>query len=96
MARAELAALVGAFVGELELLDRLLGRVLYDVEFRARLTRVSRGKHIEKPMQPEAGRRLWDWSFTEFREMVLRATWTALGVRRAVPANQPLDDRFFR
>jgi len=42
------------------------------------------------------GRRLWEWSFTEFNEMVLRAAWTALGVRRAVPANQPLDDRFFR
>jgi hypothetical protein len=42
------------------------------------------------------GRRLWGWSFTEFCEMVVRAAWTALGVRRAVPANQPLDDRFFR
>jgi IS4 transposase len=40
-------------------------------------------------------RRLWQWSFTEFCEMVLRTVWTALGVRRAVPANQPLDDRFF-
>jgi len=45
---------------------------------------------------PAAGRRLWRWSFTEFCEMVLRAAWTALGVRRSVPANQPLDDRFFR
>jgi hypothetical protein len=42
------------------------------------------------------GRRLWEWSFIEFCEMVLRSVWTALGVRRAVPANQPLDDRFFR
>ena len=42
------------------------------------------------------GRRLWQWSFTEFCEMTLRAAWTALGVRRSVPANQPLDDRFFR
>jgi hypothetical protein len=42
------------------------------------------------------GRRLWEWSFIEFCEMVIRAAWTALGVRRAVPANQPLDDRFFR
>jgi len=41
------------------------------------------------------GRRLWDWSFTEFCEMVLRAVWTALGVRRAVPVNKPPDDRFF-
>ncbi|PHQ45743.1 hypothetical protein DJ68_11255, partial [Halorubrum sp. C3] len=40
------------------------------------------------------GRRLWQWSFTEFCEMVLRAAWTALGTRRSVPANQPLDDRF--
>jgi len=37
---------------------------------------------------PAAGRRLWRWSFTEFCEMVLRAAWTALGVRRSVPANQ--------
>jgi hypothetical protein len=42
------------------------------------------------------GRRLWQWSFTEFCEMVLRAAWTALGVRRSIPANQPLDNRFFR
>ncbi|EMA09972.1 hypothetical protein C435_21035, partial [Haloarcula marismortui ATCC 33799] len=42
------------------------------------------------------GRRLLQWSFTEFYEMTLRAAWTALGVRRSVPANQPLDDRFFR
>ncbi|MFC7200656.1 ISH3 family transposase [Halospeciosus flavus] len=42
------------------------------------------------------GRRLWPWSFREFCEMVVRAAWTALGVRRAVPANQPLDGRFFR
>jgi len=42
------------------------------------------------------GRRLLEWPFTEFCEMVLRAAWTALGVRRAVPANQPLDSRFFR
>lgn len=42
------------------------------------------------------GRRLWRWPFTEFCEMVTRAVWTALGVRRAVPANRPLDDRFRR
>jgi len=42
------------------------------------------------------GRRLWQWSFTEFCEMMLRAAWTALGVRRSVPADQPLDNRFFR
>ncbi|SNR57847.1 ISH3 family transposase [Halorubrum vacuolatum] len=42
------------------------------------------------------GRRLLEWSFVEFCRMVLRAVWTALGVRRAVPANQPLNSRFFR
>ena len=42
------------------------------------------------------GRRLWDWSFWEFCEMVLRAVWTALSVRRAVPANRTPDERFFR
>jgi len=41
------------------------------------------------------GRHLWDWSFIEFYEMVLRAAWTVLGVRRSVPANQSLDERFF-
>jgi hypothetical protein len=42
------------------------------------------------------GRRLWRWPFTEFCEMVTRAVWTALGVRRAIPANRPPDDRFYR
>jgi hypothetical protein len=42
------------------------------------------------------GRHLWEWSFIEFCEMVLRATWTVLGVRRSFPANQALDERFFR
>ena len=42
------------------------------------------------------GRHLWEWSFIEFCEMVLRAAWTALGIRRSVPANQALDERFFR
>jgi len=51
----ELAALVGAFIGEPELLDHLLGRILYEVEFRAGLIRVRRWKRIEKPMQPEHG-----------------------------------------
>ncbi|WP_142860910.1 ISH3 family transposase [Salinigranum halophilum] len=31
-----------------------------------------------------------------FIDMVTRAAWTTLAVRRAVPANQPPDDRFFR
>ncbi|MFC4987537.1 ISH3 family transposase [Saliphagus infecundisoli] len=51
-------------------------------------------KYVAAPRR--GGRRLWDWPFTEFCEMVLRAVWTAFGVRRSVPANQPLDDRFFR
>ncbi len=42
------------------------------------------------------GRRLLEWPFVEFCHMVLRAAWAALGVRRSVPANQPLDSRFFR
>jgi hypothetical protein len=42
------------------------------------------------------GRRLWKWSFEEFIDMVTRAAWTALAVRRAVPANRPPDDRFKR
>jgi hypothetical protein len=41
------------------------------------------------------GRHLWEWSFIEFCEMVLRAAWTVLGVRQSVPANQALDERFF-
>ena len=51
-------------------------------------------KYVASPRR--GGRRLWRWPFTEFCEMVLRAAWAVLGVRRAVPANQPLDDRFFR
>lgn len=42
------------------------------------------------------GRHLWEWPFEEFIQMVTRAAWTALAVRRAVPANQPADDRFKR
>jgi hypothetical protein len=42
------------------------------------------------------GHLLWNWPLTEFCEMVLRAAWTAIGVRRTVPANQSLDDKFFR
>jgi hypothetical protein len=49
-------------------------------------------KYVATPRR--RGRRLWRWPFTEFCEMVVRAAWTALGVRRAVPANQLLDDRF--
>ena len=42
------------------------------------------------------GRRLWWWPFKEFINMIRRAAWTALAVRRAVPANRPPDDRFQR
>jgi len=42
------------------------------------------------------GRRLWELSFKEFINMIRRAAWTALAVRRAVPTNRPPDDRFTR
>jgi len=32
----------------------------------------------------------------EFVNMIRRAAWTALAVRRAVPADRPPDDRFHR
>jgi IS4 transposase len=51
-------------------------------------------KYVAAPRR--GGRHLWEWSFIEFCEMVLRAAWTVLGVRRSVPANQTLDERFFR
>jgi hypothetical protein len=51
-------------------------------------------KYVATPRR--GGRRLWRWPFSEFIDMVTRAAWTALAVRRAVPANQPPDDRFFR
>ena len=51
-------------------------------------------KYVAAPRR--GGRHLWEWSFIEFCEMVLRAAWTVLGVRRSVPANQALDGRFFR
>jgi len=34
--------------------------------------------------------------YKEFVNMIRRAAWTALAVRRAVPANRPPDDRFHR
>jgi len=43
-----------------------------------------------------AGRRVWWWPYKEFVNMIRRAAWTALAVRRAVPANRPPDDRFHR
>jgi hypothetical protein len=61
------------------------------------LQNVWRYLHWRYVAAPRRGRRrLWWWPFTEFCEMLTRAVWTALGVRRAVPANQPLDDRFIR
>jgi hypothetical protein len=51
-------------------------------------------KYVATPRR--GGRRLWRWPFSEFIDMVTRAAWTALAVRRAVPANQPPDERFTR
>ena len=46
---------------------------------------------------PRRGRRrLLEWSFVEFCQMIIRAAWRALGVRRVVAANQPLNIWFFR
>jgi hypothetical protein len=42
------------------------------------------------------GRRLWRWPFDEFVDMVTRAVWKAIDVRRSVPSNRPPDDRFDR
>jgi len=38
----------------------------------------------------------WWWPYKEFVNMIRQAAWTALAVRRAVPANRPPDDRFHR
>ena len=51
-------------------------------------------KYVATPRR--GGRRLWWWPFEEFIDMVTRAAWTALAVRRAVPANRPPDDCFHR
>ena len=51
-------------------------------------------EYVATPRQ--GGRRLWWWPYKEFVNMVRRAAWTALAVRRAVPANRPPDDRFHR
>jgi hypothetical protein len=61
------------------------------------LQNVWRYLHWEYVATPRrGGRRLWEWSYKEFTNMVRRAAWTALAVRRAVPANRPPDDRFVR
>ena len=71
-------------------------RLLY-VVVSLLLQNVYRYLHWEYVATPRrGGRRLWQWSFKEFINMVCRAAWTALAVRRAVPANRPPDDRFYR
>ena len=61
------------------------------------LQNVWRYLHWEYVATPRrGGRRLWPWSFKEFINMIRRAAWTALAVRRAVPANRPPDERFSR
>jgi len=79
--------------GLLELLD--------DLDLGVKVVHLDRGfynstclKYVATPQR--GGRHLWEWSFVEFSEMVLRAAWTALGMRRSVPANQALDERFFQ
>ncbi len=53
--------------------------------------------HYEYVVTPcRGGRRLWWWPYKEFVNMVRRAAWTALAVRRAVPANRPPDDQVDR
>ena len=71
-------------------------RLLY-VVVSLLLQNVWRYLHWEYVATPRRGRRrLWKWSFEEFINMLCRAAWTALAVRRAVPANRPPDDRFHR
>jgi hypothetical protein len=71
-------------------------RLLY-VVVSLLLQNVWRYLHYEFVATPRrGGRRLWWWPYKEFVNMVRRAAWTALAVRRAVPANVPPDDRFHR
>ena len=71
-------------------------RLLY-VVVSLLLQNVWRYLHWEYVATPRrGGRRLWRWPFEEFIDMVTWAAWTALAVRRAVPANKPLDGRFKR
>jgi len=71
-------------------------RLLY-VVVSLLLQNVWRYLHYEYVATPRrGGRRLWWWPYKEFINMVRRAAWTALAVRRAVPANRPPDDRFHR
>ncbi|KOX95952.1 ISH3 family transposase [Halorubrum tropicale] len=71
-------------------------RLLY-VVVSLLLQNVWRYLHYEYVATPRRGeRRLWWWPYKEFVNMIRRAAWTALAVRRAVPANRPPDDRFHR
>jgi len=71
-------------------------RLLY-VVVSLLLQNVWRYLHYEYVATPRrGGRRLWWWPYKEFVNMIRRAAWTALAVRRAVPANRPPDDRFHR
>jgi len=71
-------------------------RLLY-VVVSLLLQNVWRYLHWEYVATPRrGGRRLWEWSYKEFTNMMRRAAWTALATRRAVPANRPPDDRFSR
>ncbi len=71
-------------------------RLLY-VVVSLLLQNVWRYLHYEYLATPAIGGcRLWWWPYKEFVNMVRRAAWTALAVRRGVPVNQPPDDRFHR
>jgi len=71
-------------------------RLLY-VVVSLLLQNVWRYLHYEYVATPRrGGRRLWWWPYKEFVNMIRQAAWTALAVRRAVPANRPPDDRFHR
>jgi len=71
-------------------------RLLY-VVVSLLLQNVWRYLHYEYVATPRrGGRRLWWWPYKEFVNMIRRVAWTALAVRRAVPANRPPDDRFHR
>jgi len=71
-------------------------RLLY-VVVSLLLQNVWRYLHYEYVATPRrGGRRLWWWPYKEFVNMIRRAAWTTLAVRRAVPANRPPDDRFHR
>ncbi len=61
------------------------------------LQTVWRYLHWEYVATPRrGGRRLWEWLFNEFVNMLRRVAWTALAVRRAVSTNRPPDDQFHR